>query len=404
MITIKQILNNIKYWWTTNRDIVQSSTAGFLIGITLAIATPHLQGYLMVRVLEWREAALRSDREIMLPMHTAAPEEAQGLPDETPSSFSPVIQNLSSSETESSSSSSLSSSSSSSSQNISSASPNPNPNPNPNPSPIPLPRESSSVSPAASSAFPSASSAPSVTPSVPSSPTEAPAEAKVGVPYVRPSTSSFPAFINALYPVSSVPNWGAMHAAAEWNRSYKEMMPEDFVQIPSYDLQKLAVPFKTLVAEKNEPEVTRKLFYSTKYLGTYDLDAGEYSGHHPGVDLKLALGTPIGAIGGGRVNAVNGDGPLGLHVIIEHHIGNEVYFSIYGHLSFAAVRAGDNVTPGQFIGTVGMTGSTTGPHLHLQVDKDNGTSPHEPYQPGATTSATEAAQWTVNPIRFIQED
>lgn len=194
-----------------------------------------------------------------------------------------------------------------------------------------------------------------------------------------------------------------MHAAAEWNRKYDQMTAADFVAPPAYDLQKLAAPFKELVAMKDEEEITRKLFYSTKFLGKYDVDAGEYVGTHPGVDLKLAPGTPIGSIAGGRVQTVGSDDTMGIHVIIEHRIGKETFYSIYGHFASTAVRQGQDVTPGQFIGTVGSTGSTTGPHLHLQVDRGNGTSPHVPYAPAKGTSTAEAERWTVHPIRFIQE-
>ncbi|NOS66808.1 MAG: M23 family metallopeptidase [Candidatus Peribacteraceae bacterium] len=212
----------------------------------------------------------------------------------------------------------------------------------------------------------------------------------------------FPAFDRTVFPVSQVPNWGAMHAAAEWNRTYDQMTEVDFVATPSYDLQKLSMPFKTLVAAKDEEEITRKLFYSTKFLGKYDLDAGEYSGHHPGVDMKLAPGTPIGSIAGGRVQTVGNDDIFGIHVIIEHRVGAETFYSIYGHFAYAGVREGQAVTPGQFIGTVGSTGSTTGPHLHLQVDKGRSETRHVPYAATAGTSAAEALKYTVNPIQFIQ--
>ena len=217
------------------------------------------------------------------------------------------------------------------------------------------------------------------------------------------TTTGFPAFGKTVYPVSHVPNWGGMHAAAEWNRPYNQMAKTDLVAVPTYDLAKLDVPFKQLVDTHNEEEITRKLFYSTKFLGKYDLDAGEYTGTHPGVDLKLALGTPIGAIAGGRVYRVTQDDTLGLHVIIEHHIGKDVYYSIYGHFGSAAVQAGDTVQPGQFIGTVGSTGSTTGPHLHLQVDKGHDETVHAPYEPAKGTAVAEAERWTVNPIGFIAQ-
>ena len=53
-------------------------------------------------------------------------------------------------------------------------------------------------------------------------------------------------------------------------------------------------------------------------------------------------------------------------VVIEHAGG---VTSLYGHLQTGlAVHVGDDVVAGQVIGAVGMTGNTTGPHLHLEID------------------------------------
>lgn len=195
-----------------------------------------------------------------------------------------------------------------------------------------------------------------------------------------------------------------MHSAAAWNRPYKELTADDFVPVPSYDMRKLREPFDSLLSPRNEPEITRKLFYSTHYFGDYDLDGAEYEAAHAGIDLKLALGTPLGAVAGGRVQTAKNSGPLGLHVIIEHRVGSEVFYSIYGHLGYASVKPGDDLAPGQFIGTVGMTGSTSGPHLHLQIDRGHpGETDHEPYAPSSAPSPSEADHWTVHPIKFIEK-
>lgn len=215
--------------------------------------------------------------------------------------------------------------------------------------------------------------------------------------------AGFPAFDHATYPVTMVPNWGAMHAAAEWNRDYDEMTMSDFVPVPEYDMSKLTVPLKSLLNPREDDELTRKLFYSTRFFGAYDLDAGEFTAVHPGVDLKLALGTPLGAIAGGKVNSVEMSDILGLRVIIEHRIGSEVFYSIYGHLGSAAVQAGDVVRPGTLIGTVGLTGNTGGPHVHLQVDRGHGETIHVPYLPKGVPSPAEADKWVVNPIKFIEQ-
>lgn len=219
-------------------------------------------------------------------------------------------------------------------------------------------------------------------------------------------TESLPPFLHASFPVSRVPNWGAMRTPLEWNRTYSELQPEDFVPIPRYDLSMLTIPMETLtnpMKNENIPIITAKLFYSTRFFGTYDLDSGELTGTHPGIDLKLALGTPIGSIAGGRVSSVEQDATLGLHVTIEHRLkSGETFHSIYGHLGTAAISAGETVVPGQTVGTVGMTGKTTAPHLHLQIDRGVAGDDHrEPYLPTSANSQSEALAHVVHPISFI---
>lgn len=221
-----------------------------------------------------------------------------------------------------------------------------------------------------------------------------------------PVNNDFPSFGKAIYPVSKVPNWGAMRTPAEWNRKYTEMSAEDFVAVPPYDLSELTIPLLDLVKRKDDPSVieilTAKLFYSTRFFGKYDLDSGEFAGAHAGVDLKLALGTPLGAVAGGRVNRVSEKDTLGKFVVIEHRIGEETFYSVYGHLGSTGVSEGQQVAPGQVIGYVGMTGNTAAPHLHLQVDRGTaGEARHEPYAPSSVPSTSEASRFSINPISFI---
>ncbi|MDD5075008.1 MAG: M23 family metallopeptidase, partial [Candidatus Peribacteraceae bacterium] len=219
--------------------------------------------------------------------------------------------------------------------------------------------------------------------------------------------SSFPAFERVVFPVSQVPDWGAMRTPGEWDRSFRQMSEQDMVPLPRYDITALTVPIQSLsnpITAKTIPLITAKLVYSTRYYGAYDIDAGEFTGMHPGIDLKLAFGTPVGVLAGGRVQTVAKDQNMGLHVIVEHRLANgETFFSIYGHFDTVWVQEGVDVRPGQTLGIVGMTGATTAPHVHLQVDRDDGIRPHRRFWPAAMPSREEADKYTINPIVFIEK-
>jgi len=85
---------------------------------------------------------------------------------------------------------------------------------------------------------------------------------------------------------------------------------------------------------------------------------------HRGIDIGAKTGTPIRAVQDGRVAAAGDMGGYGLCVVIEDENG---YRSKYAHCSSLSVHAGQEVSRGDVIASVGSTGNSTGPHLHLEV-------------------------------------
>lgn len=88
---------------------------------------------------------------------------------------------------------------------------------------------------------------------------------------------------------------------------------------------------------------------------------------HAGIDISgCGTGSPIFAIQSGYVYDLetNPKKNSGLTVYIDHGNG---YFSIYMHLQKISVSVGQTVSRGQTVGTMGNTGRSTGPHLHLGV-------------------------------------
>ena len=93
-----------------------------------------------------------------------------------------------------------------------------------------------------------------------------------------------------------------------------------------------------------------------------------FSNYHPGIDLCSGLGMPIKPISKGTVvEAGYSFFGLGLVVEVEHENG---YRSLYAHMGKIYVNKGDFVDSENYIGEIGMTGNTSGPHTHLELTKD----------------------------------
>lgn len=94
-----------------------------------------------------------------------------------------------------------------------------------------------------------------------------------------------------------------------------------------------------------------------------------YRAHH-GVDYAAPKGTPVYAVGSGKVIAkAYQAGGGGNYVKIRH---NSTYVTTYMHLSRFAkgLKVGDAVKQKQVIGYVGSTGISTGPHLDFRVHEN----------------------------------
>ena len=86
---------------------------------------------------------------------------------------------------------------------------------------------------------------------------------------------------------------------------------------------------------------------------------------HAGIDLPAALGTLVYATADGICQQViDQPGGIGLAVYLSHNQGHQ---TLYGHLLSSRIKPGQTVVRGQAIGRVGMSGLTTGPHLHYGV-------------------------------------
>jgi len=98
---------------------------------------------------------------------------------------------------------------------------------------------------------------------------------------------------------------------------------------------------------------------------------------HPGIDITAKLGSKIYPLKDGVVvlmSVTRWD--YGRSVIIDHGNGLQTR---YAHMGKVFVQEGDKITTDMAVGEIGLTGRTTGPHLHLEIMKTGRAVNPRPY-------------------------
>ncbi len=98
---------------------------------------------------------------------------------------------------------------------------------------------------------------------------------------------------------------------------------------------------------------------------SHTLSGNDYWSGHLGIDIAGGLGDGVFASDAGVVVFAGwANGGYGNMVMIDHGNG---YQTLYAHLSSVSAGCGQSVYTGTYIGAVGSTGNSTGPHLHFEV-------------------------------------
>jgi murein DD-endopeptidase MepM/ murein hydrolase activator NlpD len=131
----------------------------------------------------------------------------------------------------------------------------------------------------------------------------------------------------------------------------------------------LMIPEQTLASSFNIPNSTP----DTKTIQiplVYTYISQGFSSYHPAIDMAAKYGTAVFPVKAGTVTQA-GFSPFGYGnmIIVDHGDGFE---SLYAHLSKIEVKKGQTVNLDTELGKVGITGHSTGPHLHLEIHQ-NGT-------------------------------
>jgi murein DD-endopeptidase MepM/ murein hydrolase activator NlpD len=90
---------------------------------------------------------------------------------------------------------------------------------------------------------------------------------------------------------------------------------------------------------------------------------------HTGLDFAAPIGTPIHSVQAGKVIFAAFAGAYGRQVQVRHADGT---VTSYSHMSEFSVSVGDVVPVGGHVGAIGVTGNTTGPHVHFEVRPHDG--------------------------------
>ena len=144
--------------------------------------------------------------------------------------------------------------------------------------------------------------------------------------------------------------------------------------VPAAVTQPVSEPTETTTAPTVKKVLKTAAPLEGEPVAEYAMDCLSYNSTtrdwrvHDGVDIAAQAGTEVKAAADGQVYTVYEDDSMGTTVVIRHEDG---YVTVYASLAEeVAVNAGDKVTLGQTIGTVGETAlleNALGEHLHFAV-------------------------------------
>ncbi|MFZ2201809.1 MAG: M23 family metallopeptidase [Microgenomates group bacterium] len=127
-------------------------------------------------------------------------------------------------------------------------------------------------------------------------------------------------------------------------------------------------PVSALEPVETSVEVETSISGPAKLLPNMKTISQGFWSAHPGIDITASKGSPIYPIRSGKVIEIAiSRYNYGRSVLLDHGDGTT---SLYAHMGKIYVDEGDEVTDTEPLGEVGMSGRTTGPHLHLEVRKN----------------------------------
>ncbi len=181
--------------------------------------------------------------------------------------------------------------------------------------------------------------------------------------------------------VLEIPNMrGVFHPETSENSLKNKQLLADKYHLPNDKLQYDSAREKWFIPGVVMGKVEKSFFYGfgfTTPLKTVLMSSAygnrldpftKKTTFHGGIDLAAKHGSSVHASQDGIVEFASTSGGYGKLIIIKHAMG---YETRYGHLDTFLVKSGERIKKGEKIGEVGMTGRTTGPHLHFEVRRNS---------------------------------
>ncbi len=210
------------------------------------------------------------------------------------------------------------------------------------------------------------------------------------LPYMNAGTATYTSvhadpFDGTIMPILYIPNWSKIQYQNKTTR-FSDIPISDYLPLPTYDTTALLD-----IANPSKSSLILHYTYITPYMGSYRLNYRENDGSHNAIDIRAPIGTPVLSIANGVVvRTVEADATGNQFVVIRHegvpvNGRSQNLYSGYLHLSEITVREGSKIRKGDMLGRVGISGITTTPHLHIQIDTED--APFHPYWPFSSTDS-----------------
>ena len=199
-------------------------------------------------------------------------------------------------------------------------------------------------------------------------------------------------FDGTVMPIRYIPD-RTKTANQDKQKRFEEIDIADYISLPAYNASTLIRDLSNTTKNATILHYT----YTVPYMGSYTFNYKENDGSHLGVDIRAPIGTPILSIANGVViRTVEADSTGNKYVVIRHDDvpmnGKKTsLYSAYLHLSQINVTEWKLIRKWEMLGRVGMTGITTAPHLHFQIDTLD--APFHPYWPFTSNDSRNAGLW-----------